>query len=53
MFSKQNADRWLMELARVFLKLAQWDFNNFIPLSTCVYEAYGMGKPHGRAGRMT
>jgi hypothetical protein len=33
--------------ARAFLKLAQWDFNNFIPASTGVYENYGGGEPHG------
>ena len=44
---------WLVDGGRAFLKLAQWDFNNFIPVSTCVYEVYGRGKPHGtsRYGR--
>jgi hypothetical protein len=34
--------------ACAFLKLAQWDFNNFIPASTGVYENYGVGEPHGK-----
>jgi hypothetical protein len=32
--------------ACAFLKLAQWDFNNFIPASTGVYESYGGGEAH-------
>jgi hypothetical protein len=42
---------WELGGACAFLKLAQWDFNNFIPASTGVYENYGGGEPHGRATR--
>ena len=47
-FSKQSECGSLVDGgACAFLKLAQWDFNNFIPASTGVYESYGGGEAHG------